>query len=540
MPRIVSVWLPQWPVHRWLAAEQREIRAAEQREIRATERRRPSSEPVDLRAPFVLADESDAPRITALNPAARTAGLAVGETLADARARIGALQVRIAEPEADRKALLRLAQWATRYTPSVALFRNESGEDGFFLDVTGAAHLLGGEEKLLIDLARRLKAFGIPARLALAETPGTAWAVSHFARAAIVEDGDEAETLAPLPVEALRLAPETALTLRRLGFRRIGALIGKSRAPFAARFERELLLRLDQALGASSEPLALLAPPPVYVRTRSLLEPITTEDAILIAATRLMQDLLPKLEADGVGARALTLGLYRVDGLVQTIDIGCTLPTQSPENVARLIKLKLERVERLLEAGYGFETVRLAVTVTEKMQPRQHTLSTSSEDTERARRCMALLDALRQRLGAESVQHIAPIASHWPERSERLTDQRSKMSSDAPNDATWPAPVAARLRPPLMLSRPEPADVIALLPDGPPQRLRWRGKLITVAYAEGPERIAAEWWRRRAHEPTRDYYVVESDAGRRFWLFREGIPGRETAAPRWFVHGLFA
>ena len=460
--------------------------------------------------------------------------MAVGETLADARARIGALQVRIAEPEADRKALMRLAQWATRYTPSVALFRNESGEDGFFLDVTGATHLLGGEEKLLIDLARRLKAFGIPARLALAETPGTAWAVSHFAGTAIaiVEDGDEAETLAPLPVEALRLVPETALTLRRLGFRRIGALIGKSRAPFAARFERELLLRLDQALGSSSEPLALLAPPPVYVRTRSLLEPIATEDAILIAATRLMQHLVPKLEADGVGARALTLGLYRVDGIVQTLDVGCTLPTQSPEHVARLIKLKLERVARLLEAGYGFETVRLAVTVTEKMQPRQHTLSTSSEDTERARRCTALLDSLRQRLGAESVQHIAPVASHWPERSDVL--------SNAPNDATWPASAAARLRPPLMLARPEPADVIALLPDDPPQRLRWRGKLITVTHAEGPERIAAEWWRRRTHEPTRDYYVVESDAGRRFWLFREGIPGRETAAPRWFVHGLFA
>lgn len=510
-------------MHRWIAAERRRPTGA------------PGKQEIDLGAPFVLADGTDAPRITALNSAAQALGLAVGETLADARARIGALQVRIAEPAADAADLTRLAYWATRYTPSVALFRNESGTDGFFLDVTGAAHLLGGEDKLLSDLARRLKAFGLPARLALAETPGTAWAVSHCARTAlvIVPAGAEAEVLAPLPVEDLRLPPETALTLRRLGFKRIGTLIGKARAPFAARFERELLQRLDQALGTASEPLALLAPPPVYVKTRSLLEPISTEDAIITAATQLMQDLVSKLEADGVGARTLTLSLYRVDGLVQRIDVGCTLPTQSPEHVARLIRLKLERVARLLEAGFGFETVSLAVTVAEKMQPRQHALATTSEDTERVRRCTALLDALRQRLGPESVRHFAPIASHWPERSETLTA--------TPEDAApWPQAKAGPPRPPLLLPRAEPADVIALMPDGPPQRLRWRGKLMTVTHAEGPERIASEWWRSRTPRPTRDYYIVEDSTGRRFWVYRDGIPDRETAAPRWFVHGLFA
>ncbi len=508
-------------MHRWLAAEQRR-RSGELVE-----------QEIDRGAPFVLADGTDAPRITALNPAAEAMGLAIGETLADARARIGALQVRIADPAADAADLTRLAHWATRYTPSVSLFRNESGADGFFLDVTGAAHLMGGEEKLLADLARRLKAFGLPARLALAETPGTAWALSRFSRTprAIVPAGGEAEVLAPLPVEGLRLTQETALTLRRLGFKRIGALIGKPRAPFAARFERELLQRLDRALGKAPEPLVLLAPPPVYVKTRSLLEPISTEDAIIVVATRLMQDLVPKLEADGVGARNLTLSLYRVDGLVQRIDVGCTLPTQSPEHVARLIRLKLERVARLLEAGFGFETMSLAVTVVEKMQPRQSALATASEETERTRRYTALLDALRQRLGPDSVRHMTPIASHWPERSETLTA--------TPGDAV-PWPHEKTQRPPLLLPRAEPADVIALMPDGPPQRLRWRGKLMTVAHAEGPERIAAEWWRTKTQRPSRDYYVIEDNSGRRLWVYREGISGRETDAPRWFVHGLFA
>ncbi|WP_072390720.1 DUF6504 family protein [Hyphomicrobium sp. CS1GBMeth3] len=524
MPRIVSVWLPQWPVHRWLAARQHRT-------------------PVDPAAPFVLADGSDAPRIAAVNPAAAASGLAVGETLADARARIGALQVRLAEPVADAKALARLALWATRYTPSVALFKEESGADGFFLDVTGATHLMGGEKNLLTDLAQRLRAFGLPARLAIAETPGTAWAVSHFARTSptIIPAGAEAQALTPLPVEGLRLAPEETVALRRLGFKRIGDLIDKPRAPFAARFEKALLKRLDQALARPPEPLALLAPPPLYRKARSLLEPITTEDAIVTVTARLMQDLVPQLEADGVGARSLRLTLFRVDGVAHGLDVSCTLPTQNPDDVTRLIRLKLQHLARFLEAGFGFETVSLAISVAEKMNPRQRALAATSEDAERARRCTVLLDALRQRLGPESVRHLVPVASHWPERSEKLINQRSETLATARDEtAAWPSAKHARPRPSLMLPRAEPAEVIALMPDGPPLRLRWRGRLHTVAHAEGPERIAAEWWRTREEAATRDYYLVEDQAGRRLWLYREGIPGRETAAPRWFVHGLFA
>ena len=507
---------------------------AEQRELHAAERKRPPRTPVDPAAPFVIAEAAEtAPHIVAVNPAAAAAGLTVGVRLADARARLGALQVRQTEPAADRIALERLAHWATRYTPSVALFEAESGADGLFLDITGAAHLVGGEESLLADLAQRLAAAGLPARLAIAETPGAAWALSHFARTSrsVLPAGAEAEALAPLPVEALRLDPATALTLRRLGLKRVGALIGRHRAPFAARFEKELLLKLDQALGRAPEPLVLMRPPPVYTQGRSLLEPIDSEDAIVAVATRLMTDLVPRLEADGVGARALRLTLYRVDGAAHDIPIGLALPTRSPEHVARLIRLRLERA-RSLEAGFGFETLRLSVTVAEPITPRQSALAASDDDTERARRCTRLNEALRQRLGPQSVRHLAPIESHVPERSE--------MSCAAPDrTSAWPALETAQPRPPLLLARPEPADVIALVPDGPPQRIRWRGTLSPVAHAEGPERIAAEWWRDGTDAPTRDYYLVEDAAGRRLWLYREGIPGRETAAARWFVHGVF-
>lgn len=533
MPRIVSLWLPQWPVHRRLAAEQRKLRAAEQRKLRAAERKQPPSTPLDPNAPLVIAEAAEAPRITAVNRAAAEAGLTVGLRLADARARIGALQVRTEEPAADRAALERLALWATRYTPSVALYDNHSGTDGIFLDITGAAHLMGGEDKLLEDLSQRLNAAGLPARLAAAETPGAAWALSHFARQAgsRLEAGGEAKALGHLPVEALRLAPETAITLRRLGLKSVGALFGQHRAPFAARFEKELLLRLDQALGRAPEPLSLLTPPPVYSASCSLMEPIDSEDAIVAVSTRLMHDLTPRLEADGAGARALRLTLYRVDGIAHDVAVRLAIPTQSPDHVARLLRLRLERETRQREAGFGFETLRLSVTVAEPLAPRQRTLATSNR-AERTRRCTLLYEVLRQRLGPHSVRHIAPAESHIPERSETLC---------LPHVETlpWPPRESAQPRPPLLFARPEPADVIALVPDGPPMRMRWRGAHMRIAHAEGPERIASEWWRDGQDAQTRDYYRVEDAAGRRLWLYREGIPGRETVAARWYVHGLF-
>lgn len=520
MPRIVSVWLPRWPILRFLL----------------TQARRPSAAPVDPTRPFVLAAATTgSPRVAAFNAAAEAEGLRMGDTLADARAKAGMLQVRPAEPAADADALRRLALWATRYTPTVAPWGEAGNGEGFFLDIAGAAHLFGGEAMLRADLSARLNAFGLPPRIAIADTPGAAWAMSRFSRAAPVDvpSGKEGEALAPLPIEALRLSQETCTTLRRLGFKRVGALIDKPRAPFAARFERELLKRLDQALGRAGEPLAPLAPPPVYHSLRCLLEPIATQDAIVTVATCLMQDLVHKLVGDGVGARALRLSLYRVDGAVRTLDIALTLPTRSPAHVAYLIALKLDRIVDTIESGFGFETLSLAVTAAESFEARQKELAPASRAAEGAEQGAALIDALRQRLGPQSVRRIAPVASHLPERSEAARAAAGEAHA-------WPARDGTRRRPALLLPRAEPADVVALVPEGPPQQFRWRGKVHGVARAEGPERIAGEWWRYRQPQPTRDYYLVEDSAGRRFWLYREGLYERETMKPRWFVHGLFA
>ena len=525
MPRIVSVWLPRWPIQRFLAAQARTPR---------------SSEPVDPARPFVLAaDVSGTPRIAAANSAAEGAGIQIGEALADARVKAENLQVRAADPAADDAALRRLALWATRYTPAVAPWNEKSGADGLFLDIAGAAHLFGGEDKLITDLEDRLLRLGLPARLAVAETAGAAWALARFRPATILLVGEERAALAPLPIEALRLSPETRGTLRRLGFRRLETLIDAPRAPFAARFERELLLRIDQALGRAGEPLAFITPPPVYHSLRYLLEPAGAQDAVVAIAKRLMQDIVHALTRDGVGARTLRLSLYRVDGEVGSVDIGLTQPTRSVALVARLIELRLERSSEtsaeMLHAGFGFEAIGLAVTVVERIEPGQDELidgfNEAGTDERMDERCAALVDVLAQRLGPRCVRRLAPAESHLPERAETL------MPGD--QQGSWPAP-DARPRPLLMFAPAEPAEVMAQVPEGPPLRFRWRGVLHGVARAQGPERIAAEWWRSGSSAPSRDYYLVEDESGRRLWLYREGLYARETTTPRWFVHGLFA
>ncbi len=511
----------------------------------AAQAKNPSGKPVDPDRPFVLAlTASGGPRIAALNAAAEAAGLTPGETLADARAKADSLQVCDVDAAADEAALRRLAFWATRYTPTASplckdIWGAENGADGFFLDIEGAAHLFGGEERLLADLSARLhKNFGLPARLAVAATPGAAWALSRFhaAPCVVLPPGGEAAALGPFPVEALRLSPETCAALRRLGFKTVGALLDKPRAPFAARFPAELLRRIDQALGRIDEPLVPIVPPPVYHSLRYLIEPIITQEAVIALARRLMHTLVQVLARDDVGARALRLSLYNVDGAVETIDIGLTLPTRDVAHVLRLLDLKLDALSAMRDAGFGFEAVGLAVTRVEPILARQNELIEEAGEAGRPERCAALIDTLRQRLGPHSVRRFEPVASHLPERAEILPPMTAP--------ASWPEQETEKPRPLLILPRAEPTEVTALVPDGPPRRFCWRGVTYEVAGSEGPERIGAEWWRKndghRAPEPTRDYYLVEDSGGRRFWLYREGLYGRETAAARWFVHGLFA
>ncbi len=445
-----------------------------------------------------------------------------------------------ADPAADAAALEKLGLWGLRYTPLVSSWDEASGADGLFLDIAGCAHLFGGEEPLLADLSRRLRTFGLAPRLAIADTAGASWALARYGRFdwPIVPSGGEAEALRKLPLTALRLSEDALSLLRRLGFRRIGEVMDQPRAPFAARLDGGFLHRLDQALGRAPEPLIPVVPPPAYRAQAMFIEPIVSAEHVLVAAERLLHDLAQMLAAADAGARVLRLLLFRVDGGALSLDLGLAAPSRDPRHITHLIALRLEQLQGGLEAGFGFEAATIHVVVGERLAPRQAGL-VMGEDAASPDGLARLIDRLQQRLGPGAVRRLDPRQSHIPERAEQAVDAGLGAPSveAAPGDAIANAPVAPR--PILLLPEPESAQVVAIIPDGPPRQFRWRGVMHQVAEAEGPERITPEWWRRTG-TAERDYYVVEDTDGRRFWLYRDGLYGTGDGLPQWFVHGVFA
>ncbi len=475
----------------------------------------------------IVAKEKSALRLMALNAPAFRLGLSRGQALAEARAIYPLLEAVDADPGADARLLAEIADWADRYTPLVAL----DGGDGLMLDITGCAHLFGGEAAMVADFLARLQAQGFAAVAAIADTPGAASAAARFTGLAVVPPGGSAEMLKPLPMAALRLPFETVAMLERVGLKRVGQIIGAPRAPLAARFGAGLIERLDQALGIDEEAISPRRVMPALLAERRFAEPISLVGDIAATVASLAGTLSQRLEERGVGGRSFELALYRVDGVVSRTTIGTGRPLRSPRLIGELFAEKFALFGDELDAGFGFELVRLSVLATDEAMPAQIDLAgeTDSEaDLDR------LIDRIGVRLGLDRIVRMAARESHVPERSTVVV-----AAADGSAAVAWPAPAEDGPidRPLRLFARAEPVEAIAEIPEGPPLRFRWRRALYEVTRAEGPERIAAEWWREDGL--TRDYYRVEDRAGHRFWLYREGLYERETAAPRWFLQGLF-
>jgi protein ImuB len=552
MKRIVSVYLPHWPIERRTASA---LSQARRRGAGAALAGVPAERPFAL----VLPCERGLV-LSACNRRALDEGLAEGETLADARARVPALLSAPAEPAEDRAALERLALWCTRYGPAVNLETPLSGTRpaagktsgrrhspaaeprGLWLDVTGVPHLFGSEERLLADLEVRLARLGLTARLGLASTYGAAHALARFApvgRASALQIDTHLAALAALPVAGLRLDERTLLLLRRLGLTRIGELAALPRPALERRFPRAtgeaVLLRLDQALGLAEEPLVALRPPPPVRAQRHFPDPLISHEGLVAALAALTDELCAACQASLTGVRSLVLSVYRADGTVLELGAGLSAPTRTPAHIQRLMAEKLEAVD----AGLGVDALALAATRIEPLRPVQASLAGESADGALA----ALVDRLANRLGGQRVQRLVACASHIPERAEA---RRSALLDVAKRVGAHTH--AGPPRPPLLLPEPEPIAVMAEVPEGPPAHFTWRRLPRRVVRFEGPERIAPEWWREigkpaPALARTRDYYRIEDEAGRRYWVYRDGLyqdrgECRE-ASPRWYLHGLF-
>ena len=452
--------------------------------------------------------------MAAADPAARAAGLRAGMALARAQAMLPDLLVVEAQPEADAAALRKLAGWCLRYAPLAAA----DPPDGLWIDVTGAVHLHGGEAALLADLRRRLRRVGYASRPAIAATPGAAHALARYG-----EPG--CEDLDALPVESLRLPPELVAALRRLGLERVGQLAVVARGPLARRFGVDLLRRLDQMLGRVAEPIAPLPPPEMVSQHLAFAEPLLTAEAFAAVIPMLLAGACAALERAGQGARRLDLLFARVDGDWQAVRVGTARPSRDPAHLARLLLARLETVD----PGLGVEAMRLTVPLAERLACAQAATDGAAGEASVAE----LVDRLTGRLGAARVWRAAMVESDIPERSVRRVPPLAP-----PTRALWPASLP---RPSRLLQPPQPIEALALLPDHAPAQFTWRRRRHRVWRADGPERVFGEWWRCDAElAAVRDYFRVEDEAGRRFWLYRRGDGvDPATGDHAWFLHGMF-
>lgn len=460
-------------------------------------------------------------RIVAADATAMAAGLAPGLALAEARARVPDVIVRDANPAADMAWLRRIADICDRYTPLVAL----DPPDALLLDITGVDHLFGGPAGLIDDVRAHMARTGMTMRHGLAATPEAAWALARYG----------GEEISALPVAALRLGTQTHTALRRAGLKTIGDLASRPTAPLTARFGADATAMLERMLGRADSRITPIRTVAEIIVARRFAEPVTHRSNVLASIAAMVADASGQLEHRGLGGRTFALRLFRSDGAICSLNVSTSRPERKSSVVMRLFAEQVGALADPLDPGFGFDLMRLSVPQTEPLGTTQLTLDdAASGQSMQGDTLTSLVDRLAARVGRGRIRRLIPIDSHVPEQGVIAVPSMDRP----PPQIQSPRP--ANPRPVHLFDPPQRVTVIAEVPDGAPQRFRWRGRLHEVVRAEGPERIATPWWQERPSGLTRDYYRVEDSQGRRYWLFRHGLYDRETAQPAWYVHGVFA
>ena len=520
-----------------------------------------------LLKPLVLWEKQNAAmRVVAVDALAHGRGLSAGQNLSDAKAQVLDLEAREIDRGHIEHLFRQFADWHSNASPLVAVLDDHMPYGDLCLDITGVSHLFGGEVEMLDVLTGRLSKLGFAVNGAIADTVGGAWGLAHFAPGQIVATDELEETLAPLPVAALRLEETQIAALTQVGLKQIGQLYGRDRKGLQARFGASLIRRLDQALGLLEERITPRIPLAEHYAERRFSEPIGLIDDVLMCAEDLAVRLSLRLEEEQLGAQTFQLFLYLVDHKVISLVVNASRPTRDPTHIARLFKHRAERLAGEYDPGFGIDMIRLGASSLASLDSSQIGAFGSSDGTADLDK---LFDRMTSRLGPLAVVRSKLVNTHIPERAIKLEPAVARTPDD-PEAAPDPQIV----RPLRLLPNPEPIAVVAEVPDSPPASMVWRRVRYRFVKASGPERIEAEWWRsgkrlalaphveeeatesREGKVPAqpapylpklevfeadamlRDYYIAEDEAGRRFWIFRLGLFSQD-APPHWFLHGFF-
>jgi protein ImuB len=471
--------------------------------------------------PFALAIQEHNRRVVkAVNREAEAQGVYENMVVADCKSLVPTLEVLDYDPFRPNKLLNSFAEWFLRYTPIVTI----DPPSGLFLDASGCTHLWGGEENYLNDIQKKLQQLLYHSKCAISDTPGTAWACCRFGTKGsvlIVQPGEETKALAPLPAAALRIEAPIAERFEKLGLNTIGKFMDLPRTALRRRFGQSLIKRLDQALGMELELLEPFKAVVPYQERLPCMEPICTVPAIGIALNSLLESICSRLNRENKGLRKCLFKCYRIDGNIQTIEVGTNRPSRNVLHLFKLFEIKIAQ----LEPGLGYELFMLEAPLVEELEGTQDALWTVSGANEGA--FAELLDRLNGRSGG-TIAHYLPAEHYWPERSVK----ESPSVNEKPL-ADWRVDLP---RPLHLLSDPEPIEAVVPVPDYPPLAFIYKSERHTVKKADGPERIEQEWWIQGGLY--RDYYFVEDENGRRYWLFRAG--DNNSGDAKWFLHGFFS
>ena len=548
-PRMACLWLPNWPIQRLVAVEP------------------------ELRCQRLVLFRRDSRRgrlVSAASPLAQRAGIRVGMPIS--RTALDDCFLREHDSAADRQALEKLADRLHEFSPLVGLESTEEKTSRFsrhamghlagrastrsgvgsgnttawqpssiLLDLTGISRLFGGEENLARQLFERVQQLGFLPRLAIADTIGAAWAVSHFGTSgwSVTPQADH-QAWWGLPLAALRLSAATVHTLQQLGLQRIGELLQLPRDQLAMRFGDEIHRRLDQAEGTRTETFQAHRATVDFSSTQGLEYPLTHRETIEIIIARMVHDICQQLRSRQQAGQQWCINLMGAEQDPLRISVGLFQATTNSQELMPLIQMQLDhqlqqssRSGRCGQLPLAVEEIQVRATSVVLMVRYQRQLFDDPPGMDQ-QSLADLVNRLSNRLGQQQVLAPRLRSGAQPEYAfeyRPLIDRERRQHKRAIRSSTSATHIAGR---PLRILTPALPIKVVLnqeASNGPVQAFRTEKQVFHVRRGWGPERIETGWW--RGLMVVREYWRIEAASGQQFWLYQN------LRDQSWFLQGEF-